>query len=154
MRHLLRSIAWIFAVGAGSVASFAAERTQQPVAQPASVPPAATAVASPCPRASPSPVAPAAPTTSRVRGTRDARAPKPSRSIARSGYGEAHYAAADLQREIARALAVSDCDDGVGDSGVRDAWRAIDERARQETTRQETTRDAAAQDEPSAPDTP
>ncbi|GAA4786261.1 hypothetical protein [Lysobacter hankyongensis] len=48
----------------------------------------------------------------------------------RSPYGDAHYAASDLQREIARRIAQQDCmDPDEGDRfGSHDAWGRIDAR--------------------------
>ncbi len=98
----------------------------QPVAAPRQVRHAPVPVGArpPCPAPAAKPSTPAA----------TAKAPETARPATRrpaadrSPYGDAHYAASDLQREIARLIAQQDCvDPAEGDPfGSHDAWRRID----------------------------
>lgn len=96
----------------------------QPVAAPRQAP---ASMRPPCPASA------AKPSTRAV----TAKTPEPSTTArpatrrpvdARTAYGDTHYAASDLQREIARFIAQQDCVDRAdGDRfGSEDAWRRID----------------------------
>ena len=98
----------------------------QPVAAPRQVrhAPVPVGVRPPCPAPAAKPSAPAA--TAKTPATARPATRRPAAD--RSPYGDAHYAASDLQREIARLIAQQDCvDPAEGDPfGSHDAWRRID----------------------------
>lgn len=119
----------------------------QPVAAPRQVrhAPVPVGVRPPCPAPAAKPSAPAA--TAKTPATARPATPRPAAD--RSPYGDAHYAASDLQREIARLIAQQDCvDPAEGDPfGSHDAWRRIDARGTADD-------DAGAKDSDKSADTP
>lgn len=97
-----------------------------PVAAPRQVrhAPVPAGVRPPCPAAAakPSPRAETSKPSTTVR-------PATQRPVGdRTPYGDAHYAASDLQREIARRIAQQDCAEPADGErfGSDDAWRRID----------------------------
>jgi hypothetical protein len=98
----------------------------QPVAAPRQAP-APASMRPPCPASAAKPSTRAV--TPKTPATSTTARPATRRPVdERTAYGDAHYAASDLQREIARRIAQQDCMDRAdGDRfGSDDAWRRID----------------------------
>lgn len=114
-----------FLLCAAVLAAYPADAAQ-PVAAPRQVrhAPVPVGVRPPCPAPAAKPSTPAA--TAKTPATARLATRRPV--VDRAPYGDAHYAASDLQREIARRIAQQDCVDlADGDPfGSEDAWRRID----------------------------